>query len=448
MIDTSPLRRRLLDLAVTGRLTADFRGDATGRAARPRAAALTSQTEREESFSRVDRENVEKGDPLPPGWRMVRLGDVGDWGAGATPSRGNKAYFANGSIPWVKTGDLNDGLVTDVPESITQKALEETSVRLNPIGSVLIAMYGATIGKVGILGVEATTNQACCACQTNEKITKEYLFYFLLSQREKFKKLGGGGAQPNISKQIITQYPLPLPPLSEQKEIVRRLEGMLARERGIAEDSAALDALVAAAKRKILQLAVSGKLISRGDRENGENGDALPVGWKMVDFGDIVDFNMGKTPPRANDEYWTPAKYHWVSITDMIPGGVVLNTKYSVSETAASAIFGKRISKAGTLIMSFKLTIGRVSILGVDAYHNEAIISIHPKDDAIVSRDYLKTVLPLVALRAKTSPAVMGDTLNKKSLSQMKVPLPPLAEQKAIVAKVDALFAALDAMRG
>ena len=102
----------------------------------------------------------------------------------------NKAYYG-GNIPWLKTGDLNDGYITHIPEYITEKALNETSVKLNPIGSVLIAMYGATIGKIGILTFAATTNQACCACDVFEGIEKEYLFYFLLSHKEEFIKLGG-----------------------------------------------------------------------------------------------------------------------------------------------------------------------------------------------------------------------------------------------------------------
>ena len=102
-----------------------------------------------------------------------------------------KEYY-EGDIPWLKTGDLNDGMIVDIPEFITQKALEETSVKLNPIGSILVAMYGATIGKIGILTFPATTNQACCAC-SNYQIEQMYLFYFHLPTRTLFIALGGGG---------------------------------------------------------------------------------------------------------------------------------------------------------------------------------------------------------------------------------------------------------------
>ncbi len=147
------------------------------------------------------------------------LGDVGKWQSGATPSRMRKDYY-NGTIPWLKTGDLNDGIVTDIPESITELALCETSVKLNRKGSILIAMYGATIGKIGILGMDATTNQACCACVKHDGLEREYLFYFLLAMRKLFVSMGGGGAQPNISKEKICSTPILIPPIAEQQRIV------------------------------------------------------------------------------------------------------------------------------------------------------------------------------------------------------------------------------------
>ena len=155
---------------------------------------------------------------IPDSWEWVRLGYVGDWGSGATPSRTNSEYY-NGNIPWLKTGDLNDGIITDIPESISELALEKTSVRLNPVGSILIAMYGATIGKLGILSIPATTNQACCACLPIQ-ICNKYLFYFLMANKVNFIKSAEGGAQPNISKEKIVSTLMPIPPLSEQHRIV------------------------------------------------------------------------------------------------------------------------------------------------------------------------------------------------------------------------------------
>ena len=164
---------------------------------------------------------------LPDGWCLTTLGSIGNWQSGATPSRLQKEYYG-GIIPWLKTGDLNDGIITNIPEFITEKALAETSVKLNPSGSVLIAMYGATIGKVGILSFPATTNQACCAC-VDYKLEQMYLFYFLLANRENFIKMGGGGAQPNISKEKIINTVISLPPLKEQHRIVAKMGEIFAQ---------------------------------------------------------------------------------------------------------------------------------------------------------------------------------------------------------------------------
>jgi type I restriction enzyme S subunit len=172
-------------------------------------------------------DNAHDTNQLPKGWCWGKLGNIGKWQSGSTPSRLKKDYYG-GDIPWLKTGDLNDGYIFEIPEYITQKALDETSVKLNPIGSVLIAMYGATIGKIGILTFPATTNQACCACVDYQGIEQKYLFYFLLSHREAFIMMGGGGAQPNISKEKITESLMPIPPNSEQQRIIARIEELFA----------------------------------------------------------------------------------------------------------------------------------------------------------------------------------------------------------------------------
>ena len=159
---------------------------------------------------------------MPKSWCVVKLGDIGKWQAGGTPNRGVKEYYG-GNIPWLKTGDLNDGFINKIPECITQAGLDNSSAKLNPKDSVLIAMYGATIGKIGILTFPAATNQACCACVDYPLLEKIYLFYFLLSHRDAFIMQGGGGAQPNISKEIILNTEIPLPPINEQKRIAEMI---------------------------------------------------------------------------------------------------------------------------------------------------------------------------------------------------------------------------------
>ena len=159
---------------------------------------------------------------IPENWVWVRMGQIGDWGAGSTPQRGNTNYY-NGNILWLKTGELNNGIVYDTEEKVTQKAFQDCSLRMNKIGDVLIAMYGATIGKLAIVGKELTTNQACCGC-TPYLIYNWYLFYFLMASRDSFIKKGEGGAQPNISRVKLVEHLIPLPPLKEQYRIVAQIE--------------------------------------------------------------------------------------------------------------------------------------------------------------------------------------------------------------------------------
>ena len=163
---------------------------------------------------------------LPDNWRWVSLSNAGVWKSGGTPSRKEPSFYKNGTIHWFKTGELCDGYLTNSEEKITKSAVEKLNLRINPAGAVLIAMYGATIGRLGILSVEATTNQACCACITGPAVLNKYLFYYLLAQRSNLIKLGRGGAQNNISKTVITNYTLPLPPLAEQRRIAAKLESI------------------------------------------------------------------------------------------------------------------------------------------------------------------------------------------------------------------------------
>jgi len=167
----------------------------------------------------------EKKHKLPNGWEWVRLNEYGIWKSGSTPSRTNQSFYG-GKVPWVKSGEVKQGRIRETSETITETALQKCSLHLNPIGSVLIAMYGANIGEVGVLEIEAATNQAVCACKTYSPINNEFLYYLLLSLKSNFISQGAGAAQPNISREKIINTVVPLPPFKEQERIVKKIEDL------------------------------------------------------------------------------------------------------------------------------------------------------------------------------------------------------------------------------
>ena len=212
-------RQKILDLAIHGKLVPQNKTD------EPASVLLERITRDNPHYEKLTDVPFE----IPDSWQWVKLGDIGKWQSGTTPSKSNSSYYKDGTIPWLNTGDLNDGIIREIPKKVTEKALAETSLRLNEAGSVCIAMYGATIGKIGILSMPATTNQACCVCNNLKNFVNQmWLFYFLKNHKQEFIEAGFGGAQPNISKEKIIATPFPLPPLAEQKRIVDRIEEIFA----------------------------------------------------------------------------------------------------------------------------------------------------------------------------------------------------------------------------
>ena len=206
-------------------------------------------------------------------------------------------------------------------------------------------------------------------------------------------------------------------------------------------------------KGKLKKSALTDSVIYKGDdnkyyEQIGENCNDitdeipfdLPYNWCWCRFSNIVSMTIGKTPARGEQTYWINGKYNWVSISDMVDGGSISTTKEKVSELAVKEVFSTPISEKGSLLMSFKLSIGKTSILDIDAYHNEAIITIRPViDKESAMRNYLFKVLPLIANLGESKDAIKGKTLNSKSLLNLLIPLPPLQEQQRIIEQMNRL---------
>lgn len=225
---------------------------------------------------------------VPENWVWVRLESVASWGSGGTPSRKHEEYY-NGDILWIKTGELNNGWIYDTEEKITDEGLKKSSAKLFPPYSVLIAMYGATIGKVAILGVPATTNQACACAVCNQSLLYMYLFYYCISQKNVFIEKGKGGAQPNISQIILKQHPIPLPPLSEQQRIVERIEELFAKLDEAKERLQEVADSFAVRKAAILHKAFMGELTKQWRRENGVSDES----WEEKKLHEVAFVQTG-----------------------------------------------------------------------------------------------------------------------------------------------------------
>ena len=376
---------------------------------------------------------------VPDNWVWMTLGEVGTWQSGGTPSRSNKTYYG-GNIPWLKTGDLNDGLISDIPESITEEAVANSSAKINPAGSVLIAMYGATIGKLGILTFPATTNQACCACIEFNAITQLYLFYFLLSQRNGFIAKGGGGAQPNISKEIIVNTFIPLPPLSEQQRIVMEIEKWFALIDQVEQGKADLQNTIKQTKSKILDLAIHGKLVPQDPNDEPaikllkrinpdftpcDNGHytQLPDGWTFCRLDQIIGYEQSTAyiveSTAYDDSYSTP----------VLTAGKSVIIGYTIEATGIYSnlpciIFDDFTTDSKLVDFPFKVKSSAMKILKVH------------KD---IEVDYVAMFMSITKL--------VGDTHKRywiSEYSKLEIPIPSKAEQKRIIHAIHGIFTQLD----
>ncbi len=179
---------------------------------------------------------------VPQHWELWKIAHAFKHiGSGTTPPSDEPMWY-EGDIPWVTTGELREGVVKSTSKCVGEETLRKfTSLRLHPVGSVAIAMYGATIGRLAFLGVEAVTNQACCVIASSEVVEQQYLFYWLLGYRDEIISLSVGGGQPNINQEIISQLRISAPSLNEQRAIVKYLDG----------ETAKIDTLIDKARRSI-----------------------------------------------------------------------------------------------------------------------------------------------------------------------------------------------------
>ena len=439
---------------------------------------------------------------IPKGWEWCRMGNIGEWGAGATPAKGNPDYY-NGNILWLRTGELNNDIVYDTEIKITKKALKECSLRLNKVGDVMIAMYGATIGKVAIVGKEMTTNQACCAC-TPIGIFNWFLFYFLMGSQLDFIKKGEGGAQPNISRQKLIAHLMPVPQIEEQHRIVSRIREVLPYVERYTHSQVAQNILNESIKpmlrKSILQEAIQGRLVSQNSSDESANDLLLRIKEKkqrLVKEGMLKKSALEDSVIYKGDDnkYYEQIGSDVYDISDSIPFDIPANWNWCrlkdvcsiftgatfKKEDASTEKKGVRVLRGGN-ILPFELVmkpddlflpcskIKKSILLRKNDIVTPAVTSLEnigkaarvQKDmndvtvggfvfilRSFLCNDYLSQYL-LALLGSPSMGEYMKSVTNKSGqafynigkerLAMAMIPLPPIKEQQRIVAQIEKLF--------
>ena len=480
------LKNSILQLAIQGRLVERRPEEGTGEELyqqiqdEKQALIKAGKTKKEKPLPEIAEDDVPF--EIPESWKWVRVGEIGSWSAGATPLRTHPEYYG-GNIPWLKTGDLNDGYIDSVSEHITELALQNSSVRLNPVGSVLMAMYGATIGKLGIANIAMTTNQACCACISYKGLYNRYLFFFLMAQRTRYIKMGEGGAQPNISKDKIVNSPLPLPPLAEQKRIVAKIEELLPLIDRYEKAWSRLEdfnkRFPGDMQKSILQLAIQGRLVEQRPEEGtgeelyqqiqaekqalikagkikkekplpeiteDEVPFEIPESWKWVRFGNLGSYKKGPFGSALTKSMFVPKGPNAVKVYEQKNA---IQKDASIGEYYIErAYFENKMSgfevHSGDIIVSCAGTIGETYVLpdGIEqGIINQALMRMK-----IFEPLYIPYFLMFfdVVLKQNARSGSKGSAIKNippfDVLKNYLVPVPPLAEQKRIVAKLEELL--------
>ena len=369
---------------------------------------------------------------LPPGWTHATLGEVALWGSGGTP-RANVGRYYGGGIPWAVIGDLNDATVYETASSITKDGLAESSARLVPHGTVLIAMYGS-IGKLGIAGVEMATNQAIAFAQPHRSVEARFLFWYLRSQRGLLGGAGKGATQTNISQTILRPWPIPIPPLSEQRRIVTAIEEQLSR-------IDAADASLVAAFSRLEVLERTAIIVALGNH------------WPKVSLGDVATIDSGPAFKSAyfggpNDgvkllrgENIEPGALRWRD-TRTWPLSLLDGYEHLFIEATDLILAMDRP------VISTGLKLAPVNTSDLPALLVQRVARIRPLD--CVLPGYLYAALRHPAF----VPHLIGDQTGTQlphitlaGIRSFELALPPLDEQFRIATRIDKHLSAIDGLR-
>ncbi len=378
----------------------------------------------------------------PKGWIIAKLGDVCKTTSGGTPSRKFLHYYT-GNIPWVKSGELRYNTIFDTEEKITEEAVANSSAKVFPKGTLLVALYGANIGRLAVLGVEAATNQAVCGIFENQKIDSKYLYFFLFHKQRDLIREGIGGAQPNISQGILKDLELSIPPLPEQHRIVAKIEELFSElDNGIANLQKVKEQLKIY-RQSVLKWAFEGKLTNKVVKD-GE----LPEGWILNKISSVADINP-KIPNKNDIPDKTVVTFLPMKLVEEVCGVIHLEEERSygkVKKGYTGFIDGDVIFAKITPCMEN----GKIAIVdglknGIGCGSTEFHV-LRCKD--LIHNKYLFFYLVQERFRLEAEQAMTGAVgqkrVQKQYLMDQLVPTPTLDEQHLIVQEIDSRLSVAD----
>lgn len=365
---------------------------------------------------------------IPSNWCWIRLENIAEWGSGGTPSRKRKEYY-NGNIPWIKTGELNNGYIFNSEEKITELGLKNSSAKLYPINTVIIAMYGATIGKVGILSIEATTNQACACAIVYKNILFKYVFHYLIYQKEAFINKSKGGAQPNLSQEIIKKHEIPLPPIKEQQRIVNRIESLFAkldRAKELIENTLAQ---FEQNKMAILHKAFTGELTAKWRKENNIDLSS----WKKYELKEVFKVVKDKYNPQIENQI-----VNYIGLENIETSKGIINKNNSSEVKSIKTKF----KKDDVLYGKLRPYLNKHDVVNFDGICSTDILVF--RFDNINTAKYINYYfnLPMfIQYAVENSSGINLPRVSEKTISKYKISLPIIEEQQEIVNILDKLLA-------
>jgi type I restriction enzyme S subunit len=374
---------------------------------------------------------------IPKHWQIKKLGEVCETTSGGTPSRGNTDFY-NGHIPWVKSGELDRGVIYETEEKITDAAIKNSSAKVFPKGTLLIALYGATIGKLAFLGVDAATNQAICGIYQNKNLNSNYLYYFLSYKKSSLVKQGIGGAQPNISQGILKAVEIPIPPLPEQHLIVSRIEELFSELENGKKQLQTAQQQLKVYRQSLLKWAFEGKLTNK----NVKDGE-LPEGWKWLKIFDISNVVRGGSPRPAGDPKYYDGAIPFLKVRDITKdNGIYLtNYEYTIKE---AGLHKTRQIKPNTLLLSNSgATLGVPKICMIDATLNDGIAAFLDLDIRSNLYLYYFWLSKTEELRNINMGAAQPN-LNTDIIKNYLIPYCTIVEQQLIVSELESKLTICD----